>query len=63
MMKVNLNVCDLISGLNKNATHFVWYYEKEQSYDIETLSIDRCQNHAENVHQKLVPIFFLNFGK
>ena len=27
--------------LNKNSiTHFVWYLEKENMYDIETLSID-----------------------
>ena len=31
--------------LNKNLiTYFVWYFEKEKSYDIETLSIDRVIN-------------------
>ena len=60
---INLIVCD-INCLNKNLiTHFVWYLEKEKRYDIETLSADRVlnkktflwKNHAEDVHQKLVP--------
>ena len=39
--KINLKVNDAINCLNKNSiTHFVWYLEKEKSYDIETLSID-----------------------
>ena len=54
--------------LSRNTiTHFAWYLEKEKSYDIETLSIDRTlgtflwKNHAENVHQKLVvnPVLIL----
>ena len=40
--KVNLKVYDIINFLTKNLIiHFVWYLEKEKSYDIETLSIDR----------------------
>ena len=59
----NLKVYDVIISLNKNLiTRFVWYLEKEISYDIETLSIDRVlnkehffwKNHAENVHHKLL---------
>ena len=66
--KINLKVYDIINCLNKNLiTHFVWYLEKEKSYDIETSSIDRVlnkehfygKNNAENVHQKLVPHPFL----
>ena len=64
--KINLKACDVSNCLNKNViTHFVWYLEKEKSYDIETLSINRvlnkeqCRKHAENVHQKLVPDSFL----
>ena len=35
----------IVNGLNKNLiTHFVWYFEKEKSYGIETLSIDRVLN-------------------
>ena len=60
--KKNIKVYDVIYCLNKNLTHFVWYLEKEISYDIETLSIDRVlnkehffwKNHAENVHHKLL---------
>ena len=57
--KINLKVHDvIINCLNKNSiTHFVWYYEKEKSYDIETLSIDGVsdneyfisKNYADNV--------------
>ena len=63
--KINLEV---VMCLSRNTiTHFVWYLEKEKSYDIETLSIDRTletflwKNHAENVHQKLVvnPVLIL----
>ena len=39
--KVNLTVYDVINCLNKNLiTYFVWYLDKEERYDIETLSID-----------------------
>ena len=63
-LKINLKVDDVISCLNDNLiTHFIWYLGKEKRYDIESLSIDRLlhkekilsKNHAENVHQKLVP--------
>ena len=66
--KINLQVYDVISCLNKNLIkHSVWYLQKEKRYDIETLAIDRVlnkeflwKNHAENMHQKLVPDpFFL----
>ena len=69
--KINLKVYDVINCLNKNLiTHFVWYLEKEKSYDIETLSIDRVLNKKHfygkiiqkmYVHQKLVldPFFIL----
>ena len=66
--KKNLNVYDVINGLNKNIiTHFVWYLEKEIRCDVETLPIDRVFNkeyfyrkgHAKNVHQKLAPDPFL----
>ena len=47
----------------------MWHLEKERSSDIETLAIDTvlnkehfCEkNHAENVHQKLVPDSFFIF--
>ena len=43
--KINLKAYDIINCLNKNlVTHLVWYLEKEKSYDIETLSIDRVLN-------------------
>ena len=43
--KINLNVYEVTSCLNKSLiTHFVWYIEKEERYDIETLSIDRVLN-------------------
>ena len=54
----------VINCLTKNLiTHFVWYLEKKKRYGIKTLFIDRVlnkgtflwKNHAENVHQKLVP--------
>ena len=45
---------------------FVWYLQKKKRYGIETLSTDTVlnkehfyENHAENVHQKLVPDPFL----
>ena len=48
---------DVINCLNKNSiTHFVSYLEKEQRYDIEICpGIHWWKNHAENIHQKLVP--------
>ena len=55
--KINLNVYDVISSLNKNLiTHFVWYLEKQNRYGIETLSIDRVLNKEqfyENIMQKM----------
>ena len=59
----NLIVCEIINCLNKNLiTYFSWYLGKEKRYDIETLPTDRVlnktflwKNHAENVHQTLVP--------
>ena len=43
--KPYIKVYDIINCLNKNlTTHFVWYLEKEKSYDIETFSIDRVLN-------------------
>ena len=43
--KENLKVYDAINCLNKNLiTHFVLYFEKEKSYDIKTLSIDKILN-------------------
>ena len=60
----SLKVYDVMNCLNENLTNFVWYLEKEKRYDIGTLSIDRGvlneehlheKNHAQNVHQKLIP--------
>ena len=43
--KINFKVYDIISCLNKNLKkHFVWYFEKDKRYNIETLSIDRLSN-------------------
>ena len=43
--KINLKVYDVINCLNKNVIiYLVWYLEKENRYDIETLSIDRVLN-------------------
>ena len=71
--KINLKAYDTINCPNKNLiTDFVWYVEKKKKYVIETLSIDRAlnkehflwKNHAENVHQKLVPDpFFILVNK
>ena len=44
-----------VSHCVKNITHCVWYLGKEKRYGIETFL---WQNHAENVHQKLVPESF-----
>ena len=61
----------VINYLNKDLViwNFVWYFEREIRRDIEFLSIDRVlnrgtflwKNHAENMHQKLVPDPFLTF--
>ena len=51
--KKNIKVYDVIYCLNKNLTHFVWYLEKEISYDIETLSIDRVLN-TEHFYEKIM---------
>ena len=52
---------DVINCLNKNSiTHFVSYHEKEKS-----MTLKFCpgtywwKNHAENIHQKLVPDLYL----
>ena len=49
-------------------THFVWYLEKEKSYDNETLSVDRVLNKEHffgKSYRKCLarprPVF--NFGK
>ena len=43
--KINLKIYDVINCLTKNLiTHFVWYFEKEKRYDIETLFIDGVLN-------------------
>ena len=43
--KINLKVYDVINCLNKNLiTHFAWYLGIEESYDIETFSIDKVLN-------------------
>ena len=59
--KINLKVYDIINCLNKNLiTNFVWYHQKEERYDIETRRQGALlwKNHAENLHQKLVPDLF-----
>ena len=70
-IKINLKVYDVTNCLNKNLIkHFVWYLEKEKSYDIETLSIDRVLN-KKNVYgkscrkcaPKASPRPLFNFGK
>ena len=39
-LTINVKVYDVINCLYKNSiTHFAWYLEKEERYDIETLSI------------------------
>ena len=69
-LKKNLKVYHAINCLNKNLiTHFVWYLEKDINCDTEILPINRVlnmfieniflqKNHAENVHQKLIPDAF-----
>ena len=52
--KINLKIYDVINCLTKNLiTHFVWYFEKEKRYDIETLSIDRVLN-KEHFYGKIM---------
>ena len=52
--KINLKVNDVINCLNKVLIiHFVWYFEKEKRYDIETLSIDRALN-KEHFYGKIM---------
>ena len=42
---MNLKFYDVIKCLNKNLiTDFVWYFEKEKRYDVETLSLDTVLN-------------------
>ena len=61
--KINVKVYYVVNCLNKNlVTHFVWYLEKEKSYNIETLST-LWKNHAENMKQKQVPDPFFYFGQ
>ena len=68
-LKINFEVNDVINCLNKNSiTHFVWYLEKEKSYDIETLSIGGVsdkEHFIENSRRKCAasPRLFYNFGK
>ena len=50
---INLEVYDVIICLNKNLITFVWYHEKEKTYDIETLSIDRLLR-KEYFHGKIM---------
>ena len=52
--KINLKVYDVTNCLNKNLmTHFVWYFEKEKRYGIETLSIDTVLN-KEHLYWKIM---------
>ena len=51
--KINLKFYDVNICLNKNLITFVWYLEKEKTYDIETLSIDRLL-HKEHFHGKIM---------
>ena len=54
LSKINLKVYDVISCLNKNLiTYFVWYLEKKERYDIETLSNDRTLN-KEHFKSKII---------
>ena len=47
-------VHDIINYLNKNSiTHFVWYPEKEKSFDIETLPIDGVSD-KEHFYRKIM---------
>ena len=52
--KINIKVYDVINCLNKNLiTHFVWYFQKEKRYNIETLSVDRVLN-KEHFYGKIM---------
>ena len=52
--KINLKVHDVINCPNKNSiTHFVWYFEKEKRYDIETLFIDGVSD-EERFYRKIM---------
>ena len=52
--KINLKVYDIINCPDKNLIiHLVWYLEKEKSYDIQTLSIDRVLN-KEHFYGKIM---------
>ena len=71
-LKTNLKIYEIIICLNNNLIkHFVWYHEREERYDVETLYIVRVlnkyiklssKNHAENVHHEVVPGPYFNFG-
>ena len=53
-LKINRKVHDVINCLNKSLiTHSVWYLEKEQRYDIETLSIDGV-SYKEQFYRKIM---------
>ena len=52
--KVNFKVHDVINCLSKSSrTHSVWYLEKEERYDIETLSIDGVSD-KEQFYRKIM---------
>ena len=58
VVRKNLKVYNVIYCLNKNLmTHFVWYFEKQKSYDIETLPIDRVLN-KEHFYLKIMQKMF-----
>ena len=56
---MNLKFYDVIKCLNKNLiTDFVWYFEKEKRYGIETLSLDTVLNKKpfmEKLSRKYAP--------
>ena len=52
--KISFKVYDAINCLNKNfITHFVWYYEKEEKYDIKILTTGRVLN-KDHFYQKIM---------
>ena len=53
--KINLKLHEVINCLSKiSRTHFVWYLEKEKTYDIETLSIDGVSDEEQRkIMQKI----------
>ena len=52
--EINLKVHDDINCLNNSwRTHFLWYLEKEKSYDIETLYIDGVSD-KEQFYRKIM---------